>query len=465
MEDEKDLIARVASMPVVKYELNLKKGIAKASDAEDHKRLVEAIQLLKEASNAQAIQTPVIPVSITQPDSAGPSVSTIEQANPNLTSPTPATPATPTRPPVSLMQMMDNFQNMKKMAPRTIKGYKETLAEFNAFLGNPKGINQITQNDVIRFRQHLINKPNKACTVDKKVMSIRSVLRFAVEEQELTENPAVVRNLLTSYQKENDGYEIFDEEEVRLLFQSQYFKQQLTNDPHYYWCVLLTLLTGLRHSEVVGLTRGQIKQTDVGNHYVHIRKGKTAAAIRCIPVPAIFFDHGFQTFISGIKRDQKIFRFTESNGGLGTAFADHRTAVGITREKLVLHSLRKFYNDQLRNDGVSLEVRAPLLGHRLAHVNIAKYSRPFTLDDLTTKSAATLKRLVKMTVIAKGRKPVSTTKTVGARVLLSQEKNVSKASVSKASVSKASVSKASVSKPNASKANASKANTSKASKI
>ena len=420
--------------------------IAKATDAEDHKRLLETIHLLKGIGIDPPTRIDVKAVEKTPPESP-PNPTTapkqpqeIQQNSQDL------------RAEISLIEMMKKFEKMKNMAPETIKGYTETTSEFHAFLGEPASIQQITDLDVLNFREHLIQKQNRPATVDKKIMSIRSVLKFAVEEKHIKHNPAVVKNLLTNAQKQNESYEIFDQEEVILLFKDKYFKQQRTSNPHYYWCVLLVFFTGLRHGEAVGLTKSQIKKTDADTYFVDIKKGKTKASKRCVPFPAGFFNHGFATFISNLKRDDKIFKFTVGNNGLGLAFTEHLKAVGITRDKLVLHSLRKFYNDQLRQDGVSLEVRCPLLGHALRSVNIDSYSNEFTVDELAIRSANTMKRFVKMTPISGRMKSPSAEKSIAQRKAVSESVVGKKVVASKSTTSGVSTSKTSASMMSARKA-------------
>ena len=54
---------------------------------------------------------------------------------------------------------------------------------------------------------------------------------------------------------------------------------------------------------------------------------------------------------------------------------------GITREKLVFHSLRKFFNNTLKNNKVPKDVRCQLVGHEIADdTNGLLYEIKYTPD-------------------------------------------------------------------------------------
>ena len=73
----------------------------------------------------------------------------------------------------------------------------------------------------------------------------------------------------------------------------------------------------------------------------------------------------------------------------------------LTREKLVFHSLRKYTNNELLQNGVNLEHRCQFVGHELDNVNITTYSKIIGVDDLAAQVfpaldiiAATVKKAV-----------------------------------------------------------------------
>ena len=54
----------------------------------------------------------------------------------------------------------------------------------------------------------------------------------------------------------------------------------------------------------------------------------------------------------------------------------------IQRGKLVFHSLRKFLNDYLMKNGVEFETRCQYIGHKIESVNVATYSKKFSVEQL-----------------------------------------------------------------------------------
>ena len=87
------------------------------------------------------------------------------------------------------------------------------------------------------------------------------------------------------------------------------------------------------------------------------------------------------------KKTDKVFKYIEKEGkgsgnAVGKKFARNLESAGITRDKLVFHSLRKFVNNELLRNKVRLEHRCQFIGHELDNVNVAVYTNSITIDDL-----------------------------------------------------------------------------------
>jgi hypothetical protein len=93
---------------------------------------------------------------------------------------------------------------------------------------------------------------------------------------------------------------------------------------------------------------------------------------------------GLQEFINGKDR---IFKYPEklgkgSGNAVGKKFKRHLKEVGVDREKLVFHSLRKFLNDYLMKAGMPYEPRCQMIGHEIDDTNVSTYTGEFSVEEL-----------------------------------------------------------------------------------
>jgi site-specific recombinase XerD len=344
-----------------KYELDLSKSILKADGPEDHSRLMAAIEAMRALHAGQGTTTAqTAPNTVTAPLNDDPTA-------------------------LKLGELLNKFFLLRKVTPATAQSYKNSVDEFSKFLKNPP-ITRVSVSDVTRWQEHLAEKQkNVPRTIDGKVGVIKSIYNFA-KKQGYTrgENPAENRDLLTKKQKLKGGYAIFEKEELDLLFRSQFFKDQQEKAPDYTNAILFGVLTGCRISEITTLKKDQFKISSKGTHYITIRDSKTLAGIREVPLhPALISQIADFTK----NKTAKIFKYAEKEGkgagnAVGKMFARNLTSAGIIRDKLVFHSLRKYVNNELMKNGVSLEYRCQFVGHELDNVNVSVYTNTINIDDL-----------------------------------------------------------------------------------
>lgn len=338
-----------------RYELDLQRGIAKSEGPEDHARLLEALGALSK------LQNPAPSASLSSAQ-------------------TPAAVGG-----LKLDEFLNKFLLLRTLKPASVLAVKNASREFEAFVGKKQHISQILVSDITRFQEHLRTKGNTARTIDGKVAYLKSMLNFAIKQGYLQgKNPCENMSLLTKKQKLTGGYSIFEMAEITKLVRGDYFKAQKTDDPDYYWTVVLAILTGCRVSELTSLTTSQIQKTPKNRDILVIRQAKTEAGKREIPIPNGIFEAGFSQFIDG---KTELFRYGNRDGkGSGNAagkkFSRHLLLEKLTRDKLVFHSLRKFCNDFFMKSGVEFEPRCQFFGHEIDAVNVATYSNKFSADQI-----------------------------------------------------------------------------------
>ena len=344
---------------IKKYELDLSRGIAKADSPEDHQRLLETLALMQE--NQSQKQQPILKES------------SLDRATSTKS--------------LTLLELLDKYFLLKKVKPATVLAHKNTVKEFETFFKLKCFISDIQVGDITRFQEFLAGKGNVPRTIDGKVGYIKALLNFAIKQGYLLnqKNPAENMSLLTKRQKLSDGYLIFEPEEIKQIFSSEYYREQKKSDPDYYYVLLLGLITGCRISEITSLTKSQFQVSENNNHMIIIRDSKTSAGKREVPLPKELFDDDFKNFID--TKENFIFRYVDRKGkgsgnAVGKKFARHLSELKINRGKLVFHSLRKFLNDYFMKNEVPYEPRCQFFGHEIESVNVATYSNKFSVDRL-----------------------------------------------------------------------------------
>ncbi|WP_323018094.1 phage integrase SAM-like domain-containing protein [Castellaniella sp.] len=358
---------------IQKYQIDLSRGIAIADGQDDHKRLLEALQALQVSRDAQAFTFPPKP-----PQGASIEVQGLPATHSGLT----------------LIELLDKYLLLKQVKPATVTALKNTVKEFSAYVGKGCYILEVLKSDMTRYQEYLAIKGNVPRTIDGKIGYLKTLFNFAIKQgYTKEENPAEGLALLTKRQKLTGGYAIFEDQEIKAIFGSEYFKDQKVKDPDYYYCLLLGLVSGCRVNEITSLQADQFQKTEKGNHFLIIRDSKTHAGKREVPLPADLFDEDFKAFLveNSKKHKGQVFKYgakSRTGKGAGNAvgkkFARHLEELKISRGKLVFHSLRKYLNDHMMKKGVEFEPRCQFFGHSVESVNVATYSNKFNVDDLSS---------------------------------------------------------------------------------
>ena len=338
-----------------KYEFNLNDGTAKSDGPEDHRNMIEAMQMML----------------------------ALKASNPPQTAPLPQSNPSPTKG-LKLLEVLDKMFLLKSQhKPATVIAYKNAVNEFASFLKNPL-INDIMRSDVTRFQEFLATKGNTPRTIDNKVSCLRSIFNFAKKHSYyFEENPAALKTLTTKSERAALGYAFFEEDELKEVFKPEYLQAFKEKDPDFYWAILLALITGMRSSEITSLEVNQIKDTPP---HIQLRDSKTIAGIRQVPIPA-HIHTALKQFAIGKTAKQKLFRYQAINGrgtgnAVGKKFTRHLQALNC-RERLVFHSLRKFFNNYMLDNDIAIEARCQMVGHEINNVNVSVYTKKININKMS----------------------------------------------------------------------------------
>lgn len=349
-----------------KYEIDLERGLLKTDGTpEDHDRAMSALEIMAQ------MRTSSKPSPTPQPSEEnaveGALVAVKDKG-------------------ITLKDLVEQFFKLRsQLTQATSIAYRNTVDELEKYT-KIKYVNLLKVSDINRFQNYLADKGNSPRTIDNKMANLKAIFNFGVDRQYIKSNPIVGKPLMTKKQKIKEQWAIFEEDEIRLIYDSKYFFEQKEKDEDYYFILLFAIFTGCRVDELTTLKKEDFKTTSTGINYFHIRDSKTVAGIREIPIYEPLW-HYFKPFLD--KKTDKIFKYIERDGkgsgnAVGKKFSRHMGIVKIKRRKLVFHSLRKFYNNTLGINDVPEKAMYQLLGHEVStnDVNSEFYRNKLTIDKL-----------------------------------------------------------------------------------
>ncbi len=143
----------------------------------------------------------------------------------------------------------------KNSSPRTIIEYQRDLLGFKNFILD-KNLLLADKTDVRSFLEHLKNQKNcSPKTIQRKIATLRSFYKFCLREDYISKNPMdYIQN-----QKIEKKLPVFlTEQETNKIIQTAFSMSHTVRGRRDYAMILLFLSTGLRISELINLTLGDI---------------------------------------------------------------------------------------------------------------------------------------------------------------------------------------------------------------
>lgn len=259
-----------------RYELDLRNGVAKASDAEDHARMMEAIDRIGMIPGGWPASQPV-------------------------PQPVPVAPAVLASLPVSKVAEMWLAERKQKNAPRTVYAKECHWKDFARRISGDVEVNAIGKAILVGYKAALLAEGQKAKTIDNKLMTLSDLFEFALSNGHYTAgnaNPAAGLFILTRAERQAKAqkYQPFTSGDLAKFFEPDAYKRGMA-EPDFYWCPLLAVYSGMRISEATGIHCEDVKTAENGVAYVFVRKSKTGAGVRNVPISQALLDLGFLVFV------------------------------------------------------------------------------------------------------------------------------------------------------------------------
>jgi integrase len=238
--------------------------------------------------------------------------------------------------------------------PKTNARYTSSVRNLVAFFGKAK-LSQVTSERIQGFQQERLKSGVRAATVNRDLAVLRRVLKLTALQRLIGNNPMSEVEFLEERKQRRQPHILTFEEQARLTSVAP---------PHIKMLIVLITETGLR----VGKEALPLKWEDVDflNDVIHVRKSKTAAGIRPVPLSALCKSEfvEWRGIIGSGFSDYVFPNFDEPTAHLGSVKTAWRTALksaGIPY--FPIYNLRATFASRLSASGTPDLFVAQMLGH------------------------------------------------------------------------------------------------------
>ncbi|MCX2758969.1 site-specific integrase [Vibrio sp. Sgm 22] len=254
----------------------------------------------------------------------------------------------------------------------------------NRALARYKGIDLLKQNNIVGGE--VISRR----TVQKIISLLSTFFNWVKSRGYVSENPFYrlkVRKALSTdkrYQLSSD--------DLTLVFNMKDYQKGSFLHSYYYWLPLLLRFTGARLNELCQLYKADlVLQDDIWGLSFTTRSDeqriKNCNSIRFVPLHPALLSRGFVEFVQSRNSDRVFSELPLVNGyyshNASKWFARRRSQLGLGKGRDA-HSFRHTFVDDLKQNGVAIELIQELVGHSSNTVTTNVYSRSYRPQMLLT---------------------------------------------------------------------------------
>jgi integrase len=289
----------------------------------------------------------------------------------------------PTAGKVTFKTYAEEWRDRQVWRASTAEAMRYAIERANTAFGN-KAMASIRQSDVQKFVRGLTDAELAPATVEASYRAASMVFRAAVVDRVIPASPCVSIRLPAIHRPK-----------VKPLEPAQVQALANTIAPRLRGLVLFTAGSGLRISEVIGLTRDRVdflrKTLRVDRQLVDVVEGepvfgppKTKASSRVVPIGQATVDV-LAAHLAAYPAEPEALIFTNDDGEpwrrnrVSAAWGQARSTVKITDAKI--HDLRHYFASVLIGAGCSIKAVQEALGHANASETLDTYSHLWPADE------------------------------------------------------------------------------------
>lgn len=301
----------------------------------------------------------------------------------------------------TLTEAWNDFVAWKSWTARRTDENQRVFDNLNFFLGDAP-VGRVEKSDLKRALASIALLPARNKSPYNR-MSMADIAKMEVPEEDrissksVKEHLKVAQGLFNAYLvREVDVLKHSPTEGLRLEVEDNRYASMpdstvkkvigaAKNKPEWFrWMLLIAVYSGARRSEIAALRASDFKLCeDTDRYYFVIRKGKTIAAKRLVPVHRKLLEEGLIEWIG----DGDMQLFPEALDNLNrvthlfnSVLEDNKTDLG---ERIVFHSTRHTFISKARSQGVSTPLVQQTVGHEKTGAGMTdRYTHTFPLSDL-----------------------------------------------------------------------------------
>lgn len=283
-----------------------------------------------------------------------------------------------------------------KLSGELVRHYRDTLPKIPAHRSQHS---ELSISGLIALNQQKVSEQ----TVKNSYNQIAELLSWIESEgYPITPN---LKNIFSKTGRVKNKQERipFSDEQLKLMFQSEAYKNGTIKRPSDYWLPLLGLFTGARLAELAQLRVEDIQKVDeiwiidINESEEDGKSVKSKAGIRKVPLHDKLIELGFLDYVKKRKarKDTRLFLEEERNSqgkfdSYGKRFHTFRKSVGVEKQdgkRLDFHSFRHTVRTKLAESGTEEYLIDDIIGHESKGASIGKKVYTHT-DRLPQKKAA-----------------------------------------------------------------------------
>lgn len=241
-------------------------------------------------------------------------------------------------------------------------------------------------------------KPITHGTAERLFSMIIAFFNWCVAKGYKENNPFNGQKLFV--EKKREKVETYNKSDFDILFDKTNFERFCERFGSRYWITLISLYTGARKGEIVGLDMADVIIDKNGQYYLYVRKEttvknkvklvKNSHSIRLIPIPDILMKLGFADYVNTIKAEGYPVLFPDcrikENGmtdsdAITLAWLKYRQDCKIEGHK-TFHSLRHNTVSCLKHKKCLLSDIQELIGHSYGNITFDVYGEPSDISDI-----------------------------------------------------------------------------------
>ncbi len=259
----------------------------------------------------------------------------------------------------------------------------KALERFRAFVGH-NDASRIRREDVVGFRDWLIEQGKKPATVGKDISFLCALFNVGIDNGWLDKNPAQRIRIPRDHGKASRLP--FSQEDLKAMFLNPIYTRgasigQKKYRDSFVWMPLIALYHGFRLEEIAQLQTEDVVRMnglpcfridDYSENGESGKRLKTASSRRIIPVHPELIRLGFLVYVDRVRTGKSQWLFPELKPAPGRKRGDAfsrvymrflRNRIGIRDERKVFHSFRHTFRDACREAGLDEEISDALMGH------------------------------------------------------------------------------------------------------